>query len=235
MAVRVARLDERLHFEPCAAEDQRGDRIFHVEDPLERRRLLGTPDDIRHLADSRHLAGRRFLARDRDAHGILQVSRRDRQNARRHRRREERRLSRRRGGFENRVEILGEPHVEHFVRFVEDEHAKRIELERAPPDVIERSTRRRHDDLRAALQLANLSVHRRSAVHRQHRQAHAFRVLVHGLGHLHRQLARRHENQSRGLTRVAFFLADALQHRQREGGRLSGAGGGLAEQIPSGD
>ena len=114
----------------------------------------------------------------------------NRQNARRHRRREERRLPRRRRGFENRVEILGESHVEHFVRFVEDEHAKGVELQRSPPNVIERAARRRHDDLRSALELADLPVHRRSAVHRQHRQPNTLRVLVNRLGHLHRQLAR---------------------------------------------
>ena len=53
------------------------------------------------------------------------------------------------------------------------------------------------------------------------------------LGHLHRQLARRHENQSRGLARVAFFLADALQHRQRECRSLAGSRGGLSEQVPA--
>ena len=235
MAVGIARFDERLHLEPRAAEDERGDRILHVENPLERRRLLGPADDICHLTDPRHLAGRRFLARDGDANRIFQVPRRNRQNARRHRRREERRLSRRRRCLENRIEILGEPHVEHFVRFVEDEHPKGVELQRSPSNVIERAAGRRHDDLRSALELANLSVHRRAAVHRQHRQPNALGVFVNGLGDLHRQLARRHENQSRGLARVAFFLADALQHRQRECRRLAGACGGLPEQVPARD
>ena len=125
----------------------------------------------------------------------------NRQNARRHRRREERRLPRRRRRLENRIEILGEPHVEHFVRFVEDEHAKGVELQRSAPNVIERAAGRRHDDLRAALELADLPVHRRSAVHRQHRQPNALGVFVNRLGDLHRQLARRHENQPRGLAR----------------------------------
>jgi hypothetical protein len=153
----------------------------------------------------------------------------------RHRRREERCLSCLGCRLEDRVEILGKPHVEHFVGFVEDEHAKRLELERSPPDVIEGATRRRHDDLRAALELANLSMHRRSAVHGKHRQSNAFRVFVHGLGDLHRQLARRHQNQTRGLTGVAFFLTDPLQHRQSKRSGFAGACGRLAEQIPSRD
>ena len=130
----------------------------------------------------------------------------DRQNARRHRRREEHCLFRCRRGVEYRVEILGESHVEHLVRFVEHEHVKGVELERSPPDVIERAARRRHDDLRAALELTNLTVHRRAAVDRQHRELYALRVLVHRLGDLHRQLTRRHENQPCSLARVALLL-----------------------------
>ena len=168
--------------------------------------LLRAADDVRHLTHARHLAGRLLLARDRDARGILQMPPGDRQNARRHRRREERGLSRCRRGLEYRVEILGESHVEHLVRFVEHEHVKGVELERSAPDVVERAARRRDDDLRAALELAHLAVHRRTAVDRQHRQPHALRVLVHRLGHLHRQLARRHENQPGGLARVALLL-----------------------------
>ena len=165
--------------------------------------------------------------------GFFRCRSRDRQNARRHRRREERRLPRRRRRLENRVEILGESHVEHLVRFVEHEHVKALELERPAPDVIERAARRRHDHLRAALELADLTVHRRAAIDRQHRQPHALRVLVHRLGHLHRQLASRHEDQPGGLARVAFLLADAMQHRQGERRRLAGAGRRLPEQIPA--
>ena len=40
VAVRVERLDERVHLEPRAAEDERRRRVLHVEHALERRRLL---------------------------------------------------------------------------------------------------------------------------------------------------------------------------------------------------
>ena len=199
MAVRVARFDQRLDLEPRAAEDERGDGILHVEDPLERRRLLRAADDVGDLPHARHLARRLLLARNRDARGILQMPPGNRQNARGHRRREERGLPRRRRRLENRVEIFGESHVEHLVRFVEHEHVKPVELQRAAPDVIERAARRRDDHLRAALELADLPVHRCAAVDRQHRQPDTLRVLVHRLGHLHRQLTSRHENQPCGL------------------------------------
>ena len=43
-----------------------------------------------------------------------------------------------------------------------------VELQRPPPDVIERAARRRDDDVGAALERADLLVHRRAAVERHH-------------------------------------------------------------------
>ena len=156
---------------------------------------------------------------------------RNRQNPRRHRRREERRLARVRRRLQDRVEVVGEAHVEHLVGLVEDQHLQRVELERAAPHVIERAARGGDDDVGAAFEGADLLVHRRAAVERQDRQPDAFRVLVHRLGDLHRQLARRHEHEAAGLARAGRPCADPLQHRQRERGGLAGAGLGLAEQI----
>ena len=136
---------------------------------VERRRLVRAADDVGDLADARQLAGGGLLARDRDARGILQVP-----------------LAQSTGSapassprtapsaassgvaFEDRVEVLGEAHVEHLVGFVEDEHAQRVELQRPAADVIERAARRGDDDVGAALERADLLVHRRAAVERQH-------------------------------------------------------------------
>ena len=156
----------------------------------------------------------------------------DRQNTGGHRRRKQGGLPGRRRRVEDGIEILGKSHVEHFVRFVEHEHVKAVELQRSAPDMVERAAGRRDHDLGAALELADLPMHRRAAVDRQHRQPHAFGVLVHRFSHLHRQLAGRHENQPGGLARVALLLRDAMQHRQGKRGRLAGARRGLAQQIP---
>ena len=59
VAVRVEGFDQRLDFHPGAAEHQRGDRILHVEDAGERRRLVRAVDDVGDLPDPRHLAGGR--------------------------------------------------------------------------------------------------------------------------------------------------------------------------------
>src|SRR6266540_3310940 len=80
-----------------------------------------------------------------------------------------------------RAGIVGKPHVEHFVSFVEDENAERTQAQRFAPDVIERAAWRRHHDVRAPIQGADLLMHWRAAIQRQHADANALRVLVDGL------------------------------------------------------
>ena len=72
------------------------------------------------------------------------------------------------------------------------------EVERAAADVVQRAARRGDDDVDAALERADLPVHRRAAVDRHRDDAERLPVPVDRLGHLHRQLARRHEHQRRG-------------------------------------
>ena len=128
-------------------------------------------------------------------------------------------------------QVLGEPHVEHFVGFVEDDHLHGREVQRAPPDVIERAARRRHDYIYAALERANLTLHRRAAVDRHGDHAERLPVLVDGLGDLHRELARGHEYQRRGPLARRSIGCDEMQQRQRERGGLSGSRGGLGEHV----
>ncbi len=126
-AAALQALGQVVHLEARAAEDERGRGALEVEDAAERGALVAARDDVGGLAHLRQLAGRGGLPGDRDAHGVLQVLRRDRPDARRQRRREERRLARLRRRREDRVEVLGEPHVEHLVRLVEDERPQAVE------------------------------------------------------------------------------------------------------------
>ena len=132
---------------------------------------------------------------------------------------------------ENRLEVLGEAHVEHLVGFVEDDDLHAVEAQRLAADVIERAARRGDDDVDAALERPKLRLHRRAAVDRQRDDAQRLAVLVHRLGHLHRQLARGHENQRAVRSRGSAFGSDEMQQRQRERGGLSRAGRRLAEQV----
>jgi hypothetical protein len=154
---------------------------------------------------------------------------RDRQNAGRQRRREERRLARLGRRHEDRVEVFCEAHIEHLVGFIEHEDAQVVEFQSAALDVIQRASRRGDDDADAAFQGADLLRDRRAAIDRHDADANALGVLVDRFGHLHCQLAGRHEHQAAGVLRL--LLRQPLQHRQREGRGLPGAGRRLREEI----
>ena len=92
---------------------------------------------------------------------------------------------------------------------------------------------RGHDDVDAALEHLELVDDRLAAVDGQHLGVELAAVLVDGLGDLDGQLAGGHEHEGDGLGLGAGH--DALEDRQREGRRLAGAGGGLAEQVAAGE
>ncbi len=177
------------------------------------------------------LPGRRLLARDGEPGRVPQVPLSDGGDAGRHRGREEHRLPLARRRREDRLQVLGEAHVEHLVGLVQHDDADGVELQRAAPDVIQGSPRRRHDDLGAALQGADLLVHGRAAVERDDAEADALRVLVDRLGDLHGQLARGDEHEATRAPPLLAVLGNPLEHRQREGRRLAGARRRLAEHV----
>ena len=159
---------------------------------------------------------------------------RDGQDPRGQRGREERRLPRVRRRLEDRVEIFREAHVEHFVGFVENQQPQGRQLQRAAANVIERAPGRGDDDAGAVLERSDLLLHRRAAVDGGHADAEPLRVLVNRFGHLHRELARRHEHEAADVAtrrRVSAVLGETLQHRQRERGGLAGARRRLREEI----
>ena len=122
----------------------------------------------------------------------------DSQDAGGQRRREQRRLAGGRRALENLLDVLGEPHVQHLVCLVEHEHANAVETECLAADVVQRAAWRRDDDVRSAIEGANLLLHGRAAVERDDDDAGPVRVLVDRLTDLHRQLARRDEHQTAG-------------------------------------
>ncbi len=235
VAVRLQRVGEFVHFEARAAEDDRRGGILELEDAAEREALLAARHDVGGLADLRHLARRALLGLDRDALGLAQVAFGDGGDARRHRGGKERRLPRGRRGRENRLEVVGEAHVEHLVGFVEHEDLERREIERGAAQVIEGAAGRGHDDLDTAAQGADLLIHRRAAVERHHGQGRLLGVLVDRFGDLHRQLARGHEHEgARHPLLRRRRLEQPVQHRQGERGGLAGAGAGLADDVLAG-
>ena len=133
------------------------------------------------------------------------------------------------GVGEDRLDVLGEAHLEHLVGLVEDEEAQLGEVEGALLEVVHDATGRADDDVHAAAQRGELDAVALAAVDRQHAHAlHVGGVLLEGLGDLQRELAGRgqHERLRRLLRQV-----ELRQDRQREGGRLAGAGLGEADDV----
>ncbi len=181
---------------------------------------------------------------DRDPHRVVLVALRDLRDRAGNRRREQRRLPRGRGRGEDRLEVLREAHVQHLVRFVEHDDRHAGELQAAAGQVIDRAPRRRDDDVHTAPKLTQLHADRLAAVDRQHAGADALAVSMDRLGHLHRELARGHEDESRHLAigagrvkadigRAACCAGErqAMQRRERERGGLAGAGRRFGEQV----
>ncbi len=105
------------------------------------------------------------------------------------------------GVGEDRLDVLGEAHLEHLVGLVEDEEAQLAQVEGALLEVVHDATGRADDDVHAATQRGELDAVALAAVDRQDLDAlHVGGVLLEGLRHLERELAGRGEDE--GLRRL---------------------------------
>ena len=96
---------------------------------------------------------------------------------------------------EDRLDVLGEAHVEHLVGLVQDDRRHAVELQRLAADEVEGPPRRGDDDVGPALEGPQLRAVRLPAVDRQDRRSQRAAVAMDGLGHLHRQLAGRDQDE----------------------------------------
>src|SRR3569833_2080876 len=106
-----------------AAEDDRGGRGLDVQQASERGGLVRPGHDVRALPYERGLAGRGLLAADLDLDRVTQVAAGESLDAGRQRRREQHRAALLRRRAEDLLDVLGEPHVEHLVRLVQDDRS----------------------------------------------------------------------------------------------------------------
>ena len=133
------------------------------------------------------------------------------------------------GVGEDRLDVLGEAHLEHLVGLVEDQEAQLGEVEGALLEVVHDPAGRADDDVDAAAQGGELDAVPLAAVDRQDVHAlHVGGVLLEGLGDLERQLTGRREHE--GLGRL-LRQVEPGQDRQREGRRLAGAGLREADDV----
>ncbi len=121
---------------------------------------------------------------------------------------------------EDAVDLGLEPHVEHAIRLVEHEDRDGVERHHAPVEQILQPTRRRDEDVSLAGSLS-LVAQRHAAVDRGHGDAARLAERRELLGHLQRELTRRHEHERRG---SACVRVDALDDGNGEGERLARAG-----------
>ena len=136
--------------------------------------------------------------------------------------------------LQDRLDVVGEAHVEHLVGFVEHDGVHSVETQRPPADVVEDAPGRADDHVHAAVERLQLAPDRLAAVDRHDLNAQHPAVLEYRLGDLHRQLPRRHQHQCRQ-RRAPARDVEPVEDRQRERRRLAGARGGLTDEIVPGD
>ena len=151
-----------------------------------------------------------------------------------------------RGGEEQRLALAGqrredplhvgpEAHVQHAVRFVEDQHFEAREVRRVVPHVIHQPAGRGHHHVHVGLERALLLIHRHAAVDGDARDRGVVGEALHLVLDLHRQLARGRQHQRARAQRHGRRLGEeALEDRHQERRRLAGAGFGAGDHVAAG-
>ena len=169
-----------------------------------------------------------LLALDRDRLRLAQVAIGQAADFRRHGGGEQRRLAIGRRGAQNGLDVVDEAHAQHFVGLVEHDGLHLAQVQRLALDEVEQAPRRADDDVDALVETADLAAIGFAAIDGQHADVALAAKVMHGLGNLDGQFARRHEHQALHGAGARF---QPVQDRQRKGGRLARAGLGLADHI----
>ncbi len=140
---------------------------------------------------------------------------------------------------EHALDVADEAHVEHAIGFVEHEDLDGREVERLLLDVVEQAAGRRDEDVGATGERALLVVLPDAAEdhHRGERDVGA--VGADALFHLGGEFTRRGQDERTDRRAAVDGLrggrgGEAVQDRQREAGRLAGAGLGAGEEVTPG-
>ena len=138
----------------------------------------------------------RVAARDLDGRRVEQELRGEPADLVGEGRREKQRLALRRKHADDALDVGDESHVQHAVGLVEDEDLHLAEVDRLLPDQVEEAPRRGDEDLDASLELFDLRVDVDAAVDHERSQRDVLAVGLDALMHLHRELARRRDDQA---------------------------------------
>ena len=149
----------------------------------------------------------------------------------RHGGREEQRLAKLRQQADDPLDVGDEAHVEHAVGFVDHQDLDVVQQDAAALDVVEQPARRGDQHVGAALEDALLVGEAHAADQQRHVELVVLAVDVEVFGHLGGQFARRLQDERSRHARLGAALGENIDHRQDEGGGLSGARLGTSEDI----
>ena len=207
-----------------AAEDDDLSGILDIQHAAEALQLLARL--VIDLVDERY--GKIFPA---DAHGlrVLHIASGQLRNRCRHRCRKEQRLAFFRGKVgQDRLDILNEAHIQHFIGFIEHQRVHIPQLDCAAADMVEQASRCPGYDLHTIAQCPDLTVNRLAAVDRQRPHPLVAANLIELLRNLDCQFTGRSKHQR--LNAMAG-IDDLLNGRDAKGGRLARSGLCLADDI----
>ena len=128
------------------------------------------------------------------------------------------------------LDLWREPVVGHAVGLVEAHDLDRTEVDLVRLQQVDQAQRGGDHELDAACQVVDLAVPAGPAVDREDLHAGVGGDRLEHLGHLHGELARRHEHQAERLARLGD-IGDAGEHRHAEGERLAGTGLGPTAHV----
>ena len=129
------------------------------------------------------------------------------------------------------LDVGDEAHVEHPVGFVDHQQVAIVEHDLAAAEQVHQPARRRDQHVDALFERLDLVAHLHAAHQQRHRERVVLAVFLEILGDLHRELARRLEDQRARHPRPAAALVQDVDHRQDEAGGLAGAGLGDPDQV----
>ena len=216
-----------------AREDEHLVHVLATEHVAEQVALAATVHRVDDLADG----GSGGVSRGRvDRQRLMQQLLRQPPDARVERGAEEQALALRGQPFEDPLDVVDEAHVQHAIGLVQDQDLDAAEVERALPDMIEKATRRGHDDLDTGTHGPYLAIHGHAAEDRRGADGSVRTVRTDGLLHLEGELSGRHDDERTGpdLTGLTGSV-ERLDHGQHEGGGLAGARLSAHEHVTAGE
>ena len=220
----------------CAGEHQHLAPVVRVDDMGEQRFLFAAADRVNRLRDALH---RGVARRDLNALGIFQQAVGQVANFVAECRAEQQRLFLLGHHGQHFFDVVDKAHVQHAIRFVEDQNLHLAQVQRALAGVIQQAAGRGHQDVNAAAQFFDLRAHADATKHHHGTEFQVFAVNAHAFLDLGGEFAgRRHDQAAHGVDTAFVFRrrlgGQALQHGQHEGRCFAGAGLGAAEQVNAG-